>query len=212
MRPKTLKTIRLFRLKMPICSTCFNKAISGISPDSQENLAFMVMQETESLIQGLKRRIGGRNLEAARVELTRLNVLCEQFDAVWLSIQQRMDFIAQAPGSTKRHARAVISTEVRRMNAARHGLCAARRILSKVIETDYDEARRAAKAFISKEWVRQTIFHRHGWKCATCPEVNGITIDHIVPVIRGGQNTLENLQPLCRSCNARKASSLVRTK
>lgn len=55
-----------------------------------------------------------------------------------------------------------------------------------------------------------------GWKekcrqlnnlCQICfktePEVT-ITIDHILPVAKGGTNNLDNLQPLCMDCNRKK--------
>lgn len=32
-----------------------------------------------------------------------------------------------------------------------------------------------------------------------------MTIDHIIPKSKGGENTLENLQPMCNTCNAKKA-------
>lgn len=32
-----------------------------------------------------------------------------------------------------------------------------------------------------------------------------MTIDHILPKSKGGSNELENLQPMCNTCNARKA-------
>jgi hypothetical protein len=47
------------------------------------------------------------------------------------------------------------------------------------------------------------------WYCQICGKIltkDTVTIDHIVPVINGGTNAIENLQPLCRSCNGKKGS------
>lgn len=32
-----------------------------------------------------------------------------------------------------------------------------------------------------------------------------MTIDHIIPKSKGGKNEIENLQPMCNTCNAKKA-------
>lgn len=39
-----------------------------------------------------------------------------------------------------------------------------------------------------------------------------MTIDHIVPLSRGGTSNVENLRGLCRSCNGRKSSSMKKVK
>lgn len=45
-------------------------------------------------------------------------------------------------------------------------------------------------------------------KCLKCGE-EGVVRDHIKPVYQGGSDALENLQPLCRSCNAGKGAECV---
>jgi len=41
-------------------------------------------------------------------------------------------------------------------------------------------------------------------KCVACGATEELQVDHIMPVSRGGTNDIENLQMLCRSCNASK--------
>lgn len=49
-----------------------------------------------------------------------------------------------------------------------------------------------------------SVLSRDGVKCQHCGTDQDLTIDHIVPVSKGGGNELENLQVLCKSCNSKK--------
>lgn len=53
--------------------------------------------------------------------------------------------------------------------------------------------------------VRQYILERDGHQCLECGCQEALEIDHIIPLAKGGHPTDEdNLQTLCRPCNARK--------
>ena len=50
----------------------------------------------------------------------------------------------------------------------------------------------------------------YGNKCLCCKS-QGVPLeaDHVVPLSKGGSNDIGNIQPLCRSCNGRKADKTV---
>lgn len=45
-------------------------------------------------------------------------------------------------------------------------------------------------------------------ECQMCGTKENITIDHIKPLSLGGNNHIDNLQPLCNRCNAKKGNRL----
>jgi len=47
---------------------------------------------------------------------------------------------------------------------------------------------------------------RDKYKCVYCDGNNKLTIDHIIPVSRGGKSTFENCATACKSCNNKKGS------
>lgn len=62
-----------------------------------------------------------------------------------------------------------------------------------------------------KEW--ETLKAQYNWTCPNCnkqePNIK-LTRDHIIAVSRGGSDNIENIQPLCVSCNSRKSTNNIR--
>ena len=46
------------------------------------------------------------------------------------------------------------------------------------------------------------LIERDGYRCSECQSQDELTIDHIVPISKGGSDELNNLRLLCRSCNS----------
>lgn len=61
------------------------------------------------------------------------------------------------------------------------------------------------RALISAE-LRQEVFQRDGYRCVSCGASTRLTIDHIIPISKGGTNDRANLQTLCRPCNTSKGT------
>lgn len=61
--------------------------------------------------------------------------------------------------------------------------------------------------------LKKQALERDGNKCIKCPNrlKLRLEIDHIKPLIKGGENTLENLQTLCRTCHKEKTKQDRRT-
>ena len=78
---------------------------------------------------------------------------------------------------------------------------------------EYDQNRRALKKgnggkITSEEWTM--LMEKYGYKCLCCGRNDvKLTLDHIVPLVKGGLNTIDNAQPLCGSCNSSKGTKII---
>ncbi len=56
--------------------------------------------------------------------------------------------------------------------------------------------------------IQRKVFERDAYRCRYCGSWEELHVDHIIPISKGGANSLENYQTLCRSCNLRKGAKL----
>jgi 5-methylcytosine-specific restriction endonuclease McrA len=64
-------------------------------------------------------------------------------------------------------------------------------------------------AFTDKEW--QIILETHAYRCAYCQveDREHLTMDHVIPLSKGGKHDASNIVPACLDCNRRKQSQDV---
>ena len=62
-------------------------------------------------------------------------------------------------------------------------------------------------ACTKKEWI--DILKANNYSCKYCWSGDNIEIDHIIPISKWWNHTKENLQPLCRNCNAKKNNKIL---
>jgi len=74
----------------------------------------------------------------------------------------------------------------------------------------YARERGAEGSHTLKEW--EALKKQYNYKCASCGKIKPLTKDHILPLSEGGTDYIENIQPLCRSCNSKKWKHIYQNK
>lgn len=67
---------------------------------------------------------------------------------------------------------------------------------------------RARSVGAAGEFSWDEILRAQGGRCLFCGSSQRLTVDHIVPLSRGGSNGQENVRVLCKTCNSRKGTKL----
>lgn len=57
--------------------------------------------------------------------------------------------------------------------------------------------------------VKIAVWHRDKECCVKCNSKSNLEFDHIIPVSKGGANSINNIQILCRTCNRKKSNKII---
>lgn len=75
-------------------------------------------------------------------------------------------------------------------------------------QIEINRKKQRVRAFPS-EWplYRAAVFRRDGYQCVYCGDyTEPLECDHVIPVSRGGETSMENLVTACRPCNREKGA------
>ena len=68
--------------------------------------------------------------------------------------------------------------------------------------------RAKARELRRTRWWQRKIARQTCYYCGKRVPAAELTMDHIVPLVRGGRSVKENLVPACKACNTRKKTLL----
>jgi len=68
--------------------------------------------------------------------------------------------------------------------------------------------RSKARVLRKSRWWQQKTSSGTCWYCGQKVGYHNLTMDHVIPLARGGRSTKDNLVPSCKECNTKKKSSL----
>ena len=56
--------------------------------------------------------------------------------------------------------------------------------------------------------LMDAVWNRDGGQCVKCNSTQDLEYDHMIPLSKGGANTYNNIQILCRKCNRSKSDKI----
>lgn len=73
-----------------------------------------------------------------------------------------------------------------------------------VLRAERNKARELRKS----RWWQQKTSTGTCWYCSQKVGFHNLTMDHVIPLARGGRSTKDNLVPCCKDCNTKKKNAL----
>lgn len=109
------------------------------------------------------------------------------------------------------HKQAIINAHTgSKSHLWKDGRCKKKGYLSWINGRNSHRKKLAEGSHTFEQW--ETMKKEYNFTCPMCyrsePEIR-LTQDHIIPLMKGGSDYIENIQPLCKSCNSRKSTKLI---
>ena len=80
--------------------------------------------------------------------------------------------------------------------------------ISTVTEQEIRKEKQKAREIRKTQWWKRKCAEGKCYYCEKEVQPGDLTMDHIVPIIRGGKSTKNNVVPACKECNTKKKHSL----
>jgi len=82
------------------------------------------------------------------------------------------------------------------------------RFVPEVTDAELRREKDRARALRASAWWKRRIAAGACHYCARAVGARALTMDHLVPLIRGGRSVKGNVVPACKDCNSKKQSLL----
>ncbi|NPA95733.1 MAG: HNH endonuclease [Thermodesulfobacteria bacterium] len=82
-------------------------------------------------------------------------------------------------------------------------------MLKKLTEEQIRQERNRARQLRKTKWWRKKCASGRCYYCGKVVGPSNLTMDHLIPLSRGGKSIRANLVPACKECNNKKKSSLA---
>jgi len=76
--------------------------------------------------------------------------------------------------------------------------------ISDITEAEIKKERAKARELRRSQWWKRRLSEGRCYFCDRRFKPDELTMDHIVPIIRGGKSTKGNVVPSCKECNNKK--------
>lgn len=188
---KKFITQKKLSVRIPICGRCWNLILNGQLSESASSSDIQISAAIEDSVKKCNQMSKSTSLDDLLSLSESIDGMCSVLSNATADFNQKANEAARAADRVSR-----LESFIDKMKYS----------VSEKFKSNYESCRSFASRYISNPELRDRVFRRDGFKCATCGSVEYLSVDHIHPVIKGGGNEDDNLQTLCLPCNLKKGS------